>query len=57
MKRKHIIVLIVLVLVGLIIFKLSSNKRSLEEKKKPEKDTLVRIPVKDGHCSGRTADD
>ncbi|MEJ2883296.1 efflux RND transporter periplasmic adaptor subunit [Pedobacter sp. GR22-6] len=46
MKRKHIIVLIVLVLVGLIIFKLSSNKRILEEKKQPEKDTLVRIPVK-----------
>ncbi|WP_158799955.1 efflux RND transporter periplasmic adaptor subunit [Pedobacter sp. L105] len=46
MKRKYIIGLIILVLLALIVFRLASNKHTLNEKKKPAQDSLVRIPVK-----------
>ena len=46
MKRKYIISLVVLVILALIIFKLASNKKTLDQKKQPTQDTLVRIPVK-----------
>jgi membrane fusion protein (multidrug efflux system) len=46
MKTKYILSLIVLVLVGLIIFKLASNKSKINEKNKPAQDSIVRIPVK-----------
>lgn len=46
MKRKYIIGIIVLVLVALIIFQLVSNKRTLDKKKEPARDSIVRIPVK-----------
>jgi membrane fusion protein (multidrug efflux system) len=46
MKRKYIIILIVVVLVALIVFRLASNKSTLDKKKEPTQDTLVRIPVK-----------
>ncbi|UOE49812.1 efflux RND transporter periplasmic adaptor subunit [Mucilaginibacter sp. SMC90] len=46
MKRKYIIALIVIILLALIVFRLASNKRTLDKKKEPAKDTLVRIPVK-----------
>ncbi|GAA4925624.1 efflux RND transporter periplasmic adaptor subunit [Mucilaginibacter defluvii] len=46
MKRKYIIGLIVLVLLALIVFRLASNKKALNEKNKPVQDSVVRIPVK-----------
>jgi membrane fusion protein (multidrug efflux system) len=46
MKRKYIIGLIVLVLLALIIFRLASNKKTLDKKKAPTQDTVVMIPVK-----------
>ncbi len=46
MKRKYIIALIVIILLALIVFRLASNKHTLDQKKEPAKDTLVRIPVK-----------
>ncbi|RZJ34620.1 MAG: efflux RND transporter periplasmic adaptor subunit [Flavobacterium sp.] len=45
MKKKTIIIVIVLALVGLIVFKLSSNKSKLNEKNAPAKNTEVRMPV------------
>jgi membrane fusion protein (multidrug efflux system) len=46
MKRKYIIGLIVVILLALIIFRLASNKKTLDKKKEPAKDSVVRIPVK-----------
>lgn len=46
MKRKYIFGIIILVLLVLIVVRLSSNKRTLQEKEKPSQDTLIRIPVK-----------
>jgi len=46
MKRKYIIVLIIVVLIALIVFRLASNKSTLDKKKEPNRDSLVRIPVK-----------
>ncbi|WP_183561535.1 efflux RND transporter periplasmic adaptor subunit [Mucilaginibacter sp. SP1R1] len=46
MKRKYIIILIVVVLLALIVFRLASNKSTLDKKKEPTQDTVVRIPVK-----------
>jgi len=46
MKRKYIIGLIIFAVVALIIFKLAANKSTLDKKKEPAQDTLVRIPVK-----------
>ncbi|RZJ92643.1 MAG: efflux RND transporter periplasmic adaptor subunit [Chryseobacterium sp.] len=46
MKRKYIIGIIVVAIVALIIFRLASNKSTLDKKKEPTKDTAVKIPVK-----------
>jgi len=46
MKTKYIVGLIVVVIIGLIIFKLAANKSKLSEKEKPTQDSVVRIPVK-----------
>lgn len=46
MKRKYIIGIIVLALVGLTAWKLASNKKQLDEKKAPKKVAAVAIPVK-----------
>ena len=46
MKRKYIVVLIVVIIVGLIVFKLASNKSTLDKQKEPAQDSVVRIPVK-----------
>ena len=46
MNRKYIIGIIVLVLVALIVFKLAANKSTLDKKKEPAQDSVVRIPVK-----------
>jgi RND family efflux transporter MFP subunit len=46
MKRKYIIGIIVLAVIALIIFKLASNKSTLDKKKEPAQDSVVRIPVK-----------
>jgi len=46
MKRKYIIGLIVVILLALIIFRLASNKKTLDKKKEPAKDSVVRIPIK-----------
>ena len=46
MKRKYIILIIVIVILGLIFFRLSSNKKVLDAKAAPVKDTLIHIPVK-----------
>lgn len=46
MKSKYITGLIVLVIIGLIVFKLAANKSKINEKEKPAQDSLVRIPVK-----------
>ena len=46
MKSKYIVILIVILLVGLIIFKLAANKSKLNQKEQPTQDSVVRIPVK-----------
>lgn len=46
MKRKHIIILIVVVIIGFIVIKLISNKSKLDKKEQPTQDTVLRIPVK-----------
>lgn len=47
MTRKHIITLIVVVSIGLIIFKLAANKSKLNAKENPKEDNaVVKIPVK-----------
>lgn len=46
MKSKYITGLIVLVIIGLIVFKLAANKSKINEKEKPAQNSLVRIPVK-----------
>jgi membrane fusion protein (multidrug efflux system) len=46
MKRKYIIGLIILAVIALIVIKLASNKKTLDEKKEPAQDFVVRIPVK-----------
>jgi membrane fusion protein (multidrug efflux system) len=46
MKRKYIIGIIVVAIVALIIFRLASNKSTLDKKKEPTRDTVVKIPVK-----------
>ena len=47
MKRKYIISLVILVLIGLIVLKLAANKKVLTAKQQPPRDTAVSIPVKD----------
>lgn len=56
MKRKYIIGTIVVVLIGLIVFKLISNKKVLDTKQQPSKDTVVRIPVKVAVAQERVQD-
>jgi membrane fusion protein (multidrug efflux system) len=46
MKRKYIIGLITVIVIALIVFKLASNKSTLDKKKEPARDSVVRIPVK-----------
>ncbi|RYY19607.1 MAG: efflux RND transporter periplasmic adaptor subunit [Sphingobacteriaceae bacterium] len=46
MKRKYIISIIVVGIIALIVFRLASNKKILDEKKQPTQDSVVRIPVK-----------
>lgn len=46
MKRKYIIGLIIVVLLALIVFKLASNKKTLDKKNQPSQDSVVRIPIK-----------
>ncbi|MCC8408325.1 efflux RND transporter periplasmic adaptor subunit [Mucilaginibacter sp. UR6-1] len=46
MKTKYIVIIVVVVIVGLIAYKLSVNKKKLNEKNKPVEITNVRIPVK-----------
>ena len=53
MKRKYIIWLIVIVIVALIVFRLASNKNTLDQKNQPSKDTLVLIPVKVAEVKGQ----
>ena len=46
MKRKHIIGIIAVIIVVLIIVRLVSNKKTLNEKEAPTQDSVVNIPVK-----------
>lgn len=46
MKRKYILILVALILIGLTGYKLATNKKALDEKSKPEEVTSIRIPVK-----------
>jgi len=46
MKTKYIITIVGIAIVGLIVYKLASNKKKLDEKNKPVQVTNVRIPVK-----------
>ncbi|WP_295771655.1 efflux RND transporter periplasmic adaptor subunit [uncultured Mucilaginibacter sp.] len=46
MKTKYIITLVGIAIVALIVYKLASNKKKLDEKNKPVQVTNVRIPVK-----------
>jgi len=46
MKRNHLLTIAALILVGLIIYQLASNKKELNNKKNPEPMAAVRIPVK-----------
>jgi RND family efflux transporter MFP subunit len=46
MKTKYIVSIVIVILIGLIVFRLASNKKKLDEKNKPVKVTNVRIPVK-----------
>lgn len=46
MKRKYIFGLIIIVIIALLVFRLASNKSTLNKKEQPSKDTVVQIPVK-----------
>ena len=46
MKRKYIISIFLVAVVALIAYKLTVNKKQLDENNKPEKKTAVKIPVK-----------
>jgi RND family efflux transporter MFP subunit len=46
MKTKHIVILVVVLIIGLIVYKLAVNKKKLNEKNKPVAVTQVQIPVK-----------
>jgi len=46
MKRKHILAIVIILILALIIYKLASNKKTLNEKNAPVKQTNVKIPVK-----------
>ncbi|MBE9586853.1 efflux RND transporter periplasmic adaptor subunit [Mucilaginibacter sp. JRF] len=46
MKTKYIVIIVVVAIVALIAFKLSANKKKLDEKNKPVEVTNVHIPVK-----------
>jgi membrane fusion protein (multidrug efflux system) len=46
MKRKYIFGLIIVAIIALIVFRLASNKSTLNKKEQPAKDTVVQIPVK-----------
>lgn len=46
MKRKHIFIIIIILVVGLIIYKLSSNKKQLNKKNSPVAAKELSIPVK-----------
>lgn len=46
MKTKYIVSIVIVILIGLIVYRLASNKKKLDEKNKPVKVTNVRIPVK-----------
>ncbi|MBB6239933.1 RND family efflux transporter MFP subunit [Pedobacter sp. AK013] len=46
MKKKYIIIIILFALVLLVVFKLSSNKKIINEKNRPRSTQNIRIPVK-----------
>ncbi|WP_440134636.1 efflux RND transporter periplasmic adaptor subunit [Chitinophaga sancti] len=46
MKTKYIVSLVVILIIGLIVYKLAVNKKKLNEKNKPAPVTQVQIPVK-----------
>jgi RND family efflux transporter MFP subunit len=46
MKTKYIVLIALLAIVALIVFRLTSNKKKLDEKNRPAPVTAVRIPVK-----------
>lgn len=46
MKRKHILTLVIILLVALVIYQLASNKKKINEKNTPVKQTDIKIPVK-----------
>lgn len=46
MKTKYIVSLVVILIIGLIVYKLAVNKKKLNEKNKQAPVTLVQIPVK-----------
>ncbi|MBL4674725.1 MAG: efflux RND transporter periplasmic adaptor subunit [Mucilaginibacter sp.] len=46
MKRKYIVIAVIVILVGLIVVRLASNKKKLNEKNKPVQTKNVQIPVK-----------
>ncbi|SFW79095.1 efflux RND transporter periplasmic adaptor subunit [Chitinophaga sancti] len=46
MKTKYIVSLVVILIIGLIVYKLAVNKKKLDEKNKPAPVTQVQIPVK-----------
>jgi len=46
MKRKHILAIVIILILALIIYKLATNKKKINEKNTPVKQTDIRIPVK-----------
>jgi membrane fusion protein, multidrug efflux system len=46
MKTKHIVIIVVAAIVLLIVWRLASNKKKLNEKNKPAPVTVIQIPVK-----------
>ncbi|OOQ60959.1 efflux RND transporter periplasmic adaptor subunit [Mucilaginibacter pedocola] len=46
MKKKYTVGLIIFIILALIVWRLASNKHTLDKKKAPELDTAVSIPVK-----------
>lgn len=46
MKTKYIVSLVVILIIGLIVYKLAVNKKKLNEKNKQAPVTLIQIPVK-----------
>jgi membrane fusion protein, multidrug efflux system len=56
MKTKHIVIIVLIILVGLIVFKLAANKKKLNEKNKVVPTNNVKIPVKIATVEQRTLD-